>query len=689
MQNNNELFESVQDLIVHVKACLMKHTKLTVCNHVEEENSDVDNLPMPVSDTDHTEALAFEIESKKDTSTKESKELVEQLEEKLLSSLPTVKYNEVQKIIKELDLTSKDGGGVAVRTRYNIYKDIKTNINAFTVDIANIASVLDGFDEKMFDSSKNKDTALAQLTKIYTAIEDQQENTTTIHGASISMQCCYDAIIAKIERERVKYLRANKGTTLSMEKLLEDGYLVGVPDGAVHNALSNKNNGIVTYSIALVSHNLIKYLGISPLSATHIITQSQVNGPENRVVLYAVTKDRHNHFANVKQYGTTNLPFYDMADAKAIYTLLGHLHWKRKNRPFVGCACGRGDGSTEHHKCVAWTNEKYIENIKKSALRWSKREAIERLRKQPYTIENHKDWCDQKNDGICHFSVVPQDYKFASCTRYDVFHGRGNVAKKMITHIYNILNGNYTNLEHFALFLASLKSWGDYKISPWLTGDGVARLKGVHIKEFVKRTNDVTALLSSICLPHEVEHINAALKAYEKMSKILSFVFIDEYEAVKDFLQDSLLNGSSPKEQIANYMSETYKKYAKEFYNAGIKSFMTNAIVGDGETFYIHNLFFYMPSIIEDTYKKHKLGPGVWSMEGFEYKNAQSKQAVYTHSNCKGNLPAQSLAHLYLIYTMGQHIQQMDRKKKQTKMKIMQTIHENEDDNNDVVLEQV
>ena len=116
---------------------------------------------------------------------------------------------------------------------------------------------------------------------------------------------------------------------------------------------------------------------------------------------------------------------------------------------------------------------------------------------------------------------------------------------------------------------------------------------------------------------------------------------------------------------------------------------MTNAIVGDGETFYIHNLSFYMPSIIEDTYKKHKLGPGVWSMEGFEYKNAQSKQAVYTHSNCKGNLPAQSLAHLYLIYTMGRHVQQMDRKKKQAKMRIMRTIHENEDDNSGIVLEQV
>lgn len=116
---------------------------------------------------------------------------------------------------------------------------------------------------------------------------------------------------------------------------------------------------------------------------------------------------------------------------------------------------------------------------------------------------------------------------------------------------------------------------------------------------------------------------------------------------------------------------------------------MTNAIVGDGETFYIHNLSFYMPSIIEDTYKRHKLGPGVWSMEGFEYKNAQSKRAVYTHSNRKGNLPAQSLAHLYLIYSMGRHIRKMDRNTEQTKMQIMPIIHENEDENSSIVLKQV
>ena len=88
--------------------------------------------------------------------------------------------------------------------------------------------------------------------------------------------------------------------------------------------------------------------------------------------------------------------------------------------------------------------------------------------------------------------MVPDTYKFASCTRYDVFHGQGNIGKKLISHIHKILDGNYANLEQFALFLVSIESWGDYEISPWLTGDGVARLKCVHIKQFVQKIDDVT-----------------------------------------------------------------------------------------------------------------------------------------------------------------------------------------------------
>ena len=86
-----------------------------------------------------------------------------------------------------------------------------------------------------------------------------------------------------------------------------------------------------------------------------------------------------------------------------------------------------------------------------------------------------------------------------------------------------------------------------------------------------------------------------------------------------------------------------------------MKSFLMKDNPGDKETFYVHTLCFYMKDIIKNTYELHQLGPGVWSMEGFEAKNSQSKRAIRTHSNRKGNLPAQSMCNLYLQFESSIH----------------------------------
>ena len=108
-----------------------------------------------------------------------------------------------------------------------------------------------------------------------------------------------------------------------------------------------------------MSHNLIKYLGITPLSAANIITQCQINGPENCGVPYAVTKDRFTKFKSAKQFNGTNLPLYEMADAKAVYILLGHSHWQQKYCLFLGCVCSKEDGGNENHICVQLIDETY------------------------------------------------------------------------------------------------------------------------------------------------------------------------------------------------------------------------------------------------------------------------------------------------------------------------------------------
>ena len=47
-----------------------------------------------------------------------------------------------------------------------------------------------------------------------------------------------------------------------------------------------------------------------------------------------------------------------------------------------------------------------------------------------------------------------------------------------------------------------------------------------------------------------------------------------------------------------------------------------------GETFYLHTLKHYIPKIMRSTYEKHRLGPAIFTMEGFEYKNYTSKQVM-------------------------------------------------------------
>ena len=119
--------------------------------------------------------------------------------------------------------------------------------------------------EKWFKSKDNHKTALFQLQIIYSTIEER-DALTKLHGASLSMQAWYDAIISKVERSLTKYKVKNPTSQIEMKDLLESGFLMGIQDGAVHNELSNKNSGIGTYSITLVSHNLIMYLGISSRS---------------------------------------------------------------------------------------------------------------------------------------------------------------------------------------------------------------------------------------------------------------------------------------------------------------------------------------------------------------------------------------------------------------------------------------
>ena len=57
-----------------------------------------------------------------------------------------------------------------------------------------------------------------------------------------------------------------------------------------------------------------------------------------------------------------------------------------------------------------------------------------------------------------------------------------------------------------------------------------------------------------------------------------------------------------------------------------------------------------MPTIMRVTYDRHQLGPAIFTMEGFEYKNYTSKQVMRTSTNGHGIQCMQSLRVMQLMY---------------------------------------
>ena len=74
------------------------------------------------------------------------------------------------------------------------------------------------------------------------------------------------------------------------------------------------------------------------------------------------------------------------------------------------------------------------------------------------------------------------------------------------------------------------------------------------------------------------------------------------------------------------------------------------ATAGDDETFYLHCLRFYIPRIAQITFDEDHLGVGIFTMQGFERRNKESKNIFKRFSNGKGNVLVPNMKRLYDIF---------------------------------------
>ena len=65
---------------------------------------------------------------------------------------------------------------------------------------------------------------------------------------------------------------------------------------------------------------------------------------------------------------------------------------------------------------------------------------------------------------------------------------------------------------------------------------------------------------------------------------------------------------------------------------------------------YMHVLRFYLIQIAVRTFEEHRLGIGVFSMQGYERRNKESKNAVKRFNNNAGNLVGANLKRLWDVF---------------------------------------
>ena len=117
----------------------------------------------------------------------------------------------------------------------------------------------------------------------------------------------------------------------------------------------------------------------------------------------------------------SKISLYDLHDGKMLYLLTQHSLFNCKFHPFLLCKCQRGEGviDNENHECKIISHEDQIHYYNRSMRRWKNK----RKRLGPHescNIKNHMDWMDEKNIGISHYGIHPDQLRRDNI-RFDVF----------------------------------------------------------------------------------------------------------------------------------------------------------------------------------------------------------------------------------------------------------------------------
>ena len=311
-----------------------------------------------------------------------------------------------------------------------------------------------------------------------------------------------------------------------------------------------------------------------------------------------------------------------------------HSAWNRKEHPFILCECTKGKGvvNNQVHQCKIISNDEQVllyENSKKQHEKYSRR-AIRKGKE--YTKKEHIDWVDVNNKGVSHFGIHPSLLPRDSL-RFDTFHMKCAITRRLMTYLRSfMLNQEPTVVEEFQNVLR--KFWNEYHIFIWNNRKKFSSFHGNELALFTGNVTLITTFMKNYLVPtRTINDIMDGLNIWVKLFKFVGYTYLVMSES--EYL----------------VMLDSFNSDVKEFYSVGSRTFLSShSQMGEDETFYMHTLRYYIPRIALETYKTHKVGVGVFNMQGFERRNKESKNCLKRFSNNSGNVVINNIARIYDVF---------------------------------------
>ena len=423
---------------------------------------------------------------------------------------------------------------------------------------------------------------------------------------------CTKIIGAKIDTSYIDTInlmaRKHLSKGLNIIDKIDDIIVINSFDGAEAFRTKNNVSSVVSFSSSLMTSRMIKHGQIKVGESFNICTWMQVMGKESydlvdKVTGYQYWSNRHKLSigeTSLKHAPQSKVWMYDVHDGKMLYSLLQHSMWNRKHHPFLLCKCHRTAGldvsTGDTHQCQMIDNDEYIRLYERSK---------RRLKHKDYDNNQHREWCDEKNAGVTHFGIDPA-FLNISTLRFDIFHCTCAVTRTVMNFTRKFILRQSLDLRTEFTQCVLSKFWSPYHIYCWNNKCQFSSFKGNELKEFISNSNYISILIKEKIV--STEESTNLMRTLDVLPSIFNFLRISSIDNDEEYVQKM----------------NKFDVDVRLLFRYGKHTFLSDGNV----TFYFHCLRFYLPCIAKVTFERHRVGLGLFTMQGYERRNKESKNTI-------------------------------------------------------------